>query len=81
MNVYERLGKTIEERDAETASHVGTLHLLHRLKRGELNLDDVYLIDNGWTLSPPGTNGTARLRIDQPQVSDVSAPPEGDDDE
>ncbi len=53
MNLYERLGKTIEERDQESAQHVLTLKLLHKLKAGELALDDVTLTDNGWRLREP----------------------------
>lgn len=78
MNIYERLGKTIEERDAETEAHIRTLHLLRRLQRGDLALGDVYMTDNGWTLTTPGDNG-AELR--RPQVVGVSSQSEGSADE
>lgn len=61
MNIYERLGKTIEERDGETEAHYRSLRLIHQLKRGEKKLDEVTLTDNGWTLEPVGDNGAGDL--------------------
>ncbi len=51
MNIHERLGKTIEERDHESDQHVATIRLLHRLKSGKVTLDDVVLTPNGWKMA------------------------------
>ena len=72
MNIYERLGKTIEERDGETAAHFRSLRLIHQLKRGDVTIDEVTLTDNGWTLEPVGDNGAGDLmRAVAPKLVDA----------
>ena len=56
MNIYERMGRMVEERDQEHAHHLATIHLLHRLKSGEVPLDELFLTPNGWKIVPAGTN-------------------------
>ncbi len=65
MNIHERLGKTIEERDQEHVNHLATISLLHRLKSGDVSLDDLVLTPNGWKIKdhrfPPDDNGEAKI--------------------
>ncbi len=61
--------------------YMATLQLLDRLKKGEVSLDDVYLTDSGWTLTPPNTNGQALRRPHLATVENASGTPEASGDE
>lgn len=52
MNVYERLGRLLEQHQQEQEAHLNTLQLLGALKRGEVKLEQIIVAGNRWQMLP-----------------------------
>lgn len=52
LTIYERFGQLQEKYEQECENHVSTVSVLHRLKRGDISLDQLTLNGNSWSIEP-----------------------------